>query len=98
MCDGFSVSNAEFGQLNAQFPNRFIRLYQGRKYNNFAVSAHPSIDSSKLKKISLALRSEAGIAAFSGLLERYSADARFVPAQKADYPEQDLRLLLRYWQ
>lgn len=96
-CAGFAVNEHTFRRFNAAEPDRFIRLFQGPEYKNYAFSVHPSVPRTTAIKLKKFLRSRAATSILEPLLKQYSSTNTLLPVRRNDYPESYLRVLEPYW-
>lgn len=96
-CTGFSISNHLFDQLSLEFPNRFIRLSQSQRYNNYVFIAHPEIPALILEKFNDYITSNNSKSLLATLYGELAENPDLVPAKKTDYPKNYWQQLEPYW-
>lgn len=96
-CDAYSISDHIFAQFERDQPNKFIRLKQGKTFNNYAFIAHPRISSRIRNKLSAFLLADKNLELLTPLYEMYAEQSTLIPANKDDYPPSYLDTLRPYW-
>lgn len=99
-CRGFALNNQQYNLLETTFPERYIRVQQSRRFNNYALVVAPRIIDEKadmLSRLADVLGNEAGRRVLEPLLKQYSNQPAWVPASSEDYPREYVQKLLRFW-
>jgi len=97
-CAAFSVSLHIFDKFALSQSDRWIRLQQSERQNNYVFVAHPEISPDQISNIRDYLSSDIGQQLLSPVLELFANDARLIPARVEDYPNTYSKILDRYWQ
>lgn len=96
-CAAFVVSEQAFKAFNAEDPQRFIRLYQGPEYRNYAFVAHPDIPRESAIQLKNFLRSAQAMAILTPVLSQFATKPKLIPVKRRDYPKTYLETLKPYW-
>jgi len=97
-CDAFSVSEHVFKQFNLKFPDRFIRLQQGPKFNNYAFVLHPQITGDNAARLTKFLTRRKTQKLLRPLFRHFSEKPVLLSIRPQDYPAEYLKPLELYWQ
>jgi hypothetical protein len=96
-CAAFVISEQAFKTFNAKDPQRFIRLHQGPKYQNYAFVAHPDIPRDTAIQLKRFLRSEAALEVLGPVLSQFATNPKLIPVKRKDYPKHYVEVLNPYW-
>ena len=96
-CAAFSVSEHVFKQRQLSQPGHFIRLAQGKEYNNYAITIHPSLESVYATKLNAFLKNKNTLKILSPLFKLTSTDSILLQTKDGDYSVNVATPLKRYW-
>jgi len=96
-CSAFSISEHTFKKQQLNYPNRYIRLSQGKEYDNYAISIHPSLTADYSEKVISFLKKKSTLQILSPLLQLSSSSTELIKINEDDYPKQYTAPLTRYW-
>lgn len=97
-CAAFAVSEQTFKAFNTEDPQRFIRLYQGPEYRNYAFMVHPGVPRESAIQLKNFLRSPTALDVLAPVLSEFATQPKLVPVKRRDYPASYLEALKPYWQ
>lgn len=97
MCDAFVVSDHIFKQFEKQQPKRFIRLQQGKQFNNYAYVSHPALGAKNVTPLARFLLSEKITALLAPMYRLFSERTLLLLARESDYPTSYIDSLKPYW-
>lgn len=97
-CAAFAISDHFFITLEKSRPQEFIRLQQGRRFNNYVFIAHPSLSHARGNKIRTFLLREDIQALLQPIYKLTSTKTKLVSASRQDYPLSYTAPLAPYWQ
>ncbi|GHA04036.1 hypothetical protein GCM10008090_11660 [Arenicella chitinivorans] len=97
-CAAFVVSEQAFKAFNAEDPQRFIRLYQGPEYQNYAFIVHPEVPRQLALKLKKFLRTSTAMEVIAPVLSQFASKPELVPVKRKDYPGTYAEILKPYWQ
>jgi len=96
-CNAFTTSNNVIQRWIKQGSDEYIRLYQGKTYNNYSFVAHPSINAATLSKLQEFLLLEETQRIFRPIYELYANDLKLIKSSAEDYPINYTDNLANHW-
>ena len=97
-CNAFTTSNHIIQRWIQQGNDEYIRLYQGRTYNNYGFVAHPSIGKATLNKLQEFLLLEETQKIFRPIYQLHANDLKVIKSVAEDYPVSYIDNLINHWQ
>ena len=96
-CEAFSLSNHLFDQFEIETPDRFIRLQQSSRYNNYALLVHPDVAENQAKALQQYFLQEQTQLLLAPMLKFFAKNAQLVRGSIDDYPPDYWQALTPYW-
>lgn len=96
-CQAFSTSELTFNKMALQFPDRFIRLFQSERFNNYVVVAHPEVPNARIEAVQVFLLQKRTQEILAPISKLFTEDGKLVPSVAADYPASYWQSLSQYW-
>ena len=97
-CAAFSINKNSFDRLTKTSPEKWIRLQQSKRMNNYVFVAHPEIPAAQANALRRYFLSDNGQKIFKPVIELFADKARLVIAKPDDYPAPYSQVLENYWQ
>lgn len=96
-CNAYTVSNHVLQRLVLEGSDDYIRLYQSKTYNNYALISHPALDSVLLEQVQAFFLQARTQQILRPLFKLYANDVRLISSYKEDYPSEYIGALTNYW-
>ena len=97
-CYGYIISNHIVRRFQLAGNDDYIRLYQGKTYNNYVLIAHPEINTKMLERFKHYLIQADTQKLLKPIFNLYANDTKLISSQKEDYPISYIGPLNLHWQ